>query len=133
MLNAHAVDLGKVLFVMGGAHLHRAPAIENGDIIGAQALCLHGNINRCVAAADHHHPAANWQLGKIISLPQRGNVVYGVVHSGQIRAWRIKGPDPILAQTKEDRVKIQAQLGQGKVPAQGPVRMYFNTADGGDE
>jgi hypothetical protein len=59
---AHLIGLGDVLFVAGGAHVGRAPAVHQVDVAGAEAGHLHGHVDGGVAGAEHDAAVGQWQL-----------------------------------------------------------------------
>ena len=52
MIDADAIGLCQLLFKLAGAHLFGATSIRNTDLLRAQALALHCDINRRHTAAD---------------------------------------------------------------------------------
>ena len=52
-----------------------AAPIDDGHVLGAEQLGLHGDVDRGHAAADHHDAAADRQRRRVLGLPQRGDEV----------------------------------------------------------
>ena len=86
MLDLHAVDLRELLLVLAGAHLLRAAAIDDGHVLGAEPLRLHGDVDRGHAAADHHDAPADRQRRQVRGLAQPRDVGDRVLDAGQILA-----------------------------------------------
>ena len=72
---------------------------------------MHGGVDRRHAAADHHDPPADRQRGKILGLPESGDVVDGVDHVlkfGLPRQAELVGRAE--AHAEEDRVVVAPQV-----------------------
>src|SRR3546814_17627530 len=58
-----AVLPGEGLLVPRGAHRLGYAPVDQGDLLGAEQLRLDGDMDGGLAAADHHHMAADRQVG----------------------------------------------------------------------
>ena len=124
MLDLHAIDLGEGLLVVGGAHMGGAAAIDDGHILGAQALALHGDIDGGIAAADDHDPAADRQRRLVRGLAQPRDIGDRVLDPGQILPLGGQRIHPGEAHGEEDGVERRCRSAERVIsrPKARPVR-----------
>ena len=104
-----AVGLRELPLVLAGAHLLRPAAIDDGHVLGAEALRLRGDVDRGHAAADHHDAAADRQRGEIVRLAQVGDVVDRVLDAGDLLAGEAERVDAGKADAEKHRVEISGE------------------------
>ena len=112
VLDLDAPGLRQILFVGAGLHLRRAAAVENGHVLRAEQLRLHGDIDRRHAAADHQHAAADLEFRKVLGLPQFGDVVDGIFHALGVFILEAERVDAGKADAEEHGVIVLAQLSE---------------------
>ena len=91
---------------------------------------MHGGVDRRHAAADHHDAAADRQRGKILGLPEAGDVVDGVDHVGEFglpRQSELVGRAE--AHAEEDSVVIALQVFELDVAAERLTAPDLDAAD----
>ena len=118
MFDLDADDLRKLLLVRRGAHRFCAAAIDDGDVLGAELLRLHGDVDRGVATADDDDAAPDRQRGQILGLPQRGDVVDRIMHALQRLAVAAERVHPCKPYAEEDGVEALAERREGDVAAE---------------
>ena len=81
-----AVGLRPVLLFLRRRHGVRSAPVNDVHALGTQQAGLNSGIDRCHAAADHHHAAPDRQCRKIFALAQAGDEVHRVFHARQVFA-----------------------------------------------
>ena len=91
---------------------------------------MHRGVDRRHAAADHHDAAADRQRGKILGLPEAGDVVDGVDHVGEFglpRQAELVGRAE--ARAEEDGVVVAPQVFELDVAAERLAALDLDAAD----
>ena len=118
-----------VLLIARGRHLLLPTAVDDGDILGAQQLGLHGSIDGGHAAADDHHITPDRQGGKVAGLTQFRNEFNGGADVRLVLARRAQGVDPGQADRQEHRIILLLQIGQRQVAAKHLAGLDADAAD----
>ncbi len=133
MLDPDPVGLGKLALIGAGAHAVGATAVDDGHVLGTEALRLGGDVDGGHAAADHHDPAADRQGREVPRLAEIGNVGDRVGDAFDLFFRQSEGVDAGKAETEEDGVEVVAKLVDGEIAAELLADLDADTADRQDE
>jgi len=105
------------LLVTARAHLFRTPAVDDRHLLSAEFLGLYRSVNGCHAATYHGHTSADRQCGQVCGLAESFNERNRVLDAIQL-ILASKSVHSLETETQEDRIKVAAKTGQGKIPAE---------------
>ena len=118
MADSHVRGLREFLLVRRGAHRRRTAAIDDGHVFRAQALGLGGDVDGGVAAADHHHAAADGKRPRVRRLAQAGNVLDCRLDALETGALGFQRAHARLSEPEKNRIEIAPQIAKGEVAAE---------------
>ena len=123
----------EVLLVAARLHLGRAAAVDDGDLLGAQKLGLHGDVDGGHAAADDDDAAPDGERARVRRLAQLGDEIHRVEDTVEILALETEAVGPGHAEAEEDGVIVPPELVEGDVgPEPDPV-FHRDATDREDE
>ena len=119
--------------MIGGAHIVGTTAIDQGHILGAEALRLDRDVDGGIAAADDDHLAPDRERRFVLRLAELRDIGDGILDTRHILARNAQGIHPGKAHGKEDRIEIAPQIGEGNIAPQGHAAADLDAAQGENE